>query len=273
MPAVPVTLPLVPTSILSAGRTVPPARGADLSGVSDPDLLRRFASGQDHRAFREVVRRHGGMVLGTCRRVLGHRQDAEDAFQAAFLVLARRARAILWRGSAGPWLYATAYRVALRMRRSQRARERTERAAGQANGTAATHSASSRAAWRELCAVLDQELTRLPGHYRAPLVLCYLEGKTTDQAAAELRVPRGTIASRLVRARQLLRRRLGRRGIGTDLSAMVALPAVLADVSVPGPLAVSTIKASLPIAAAAARRPWMFDSALKDGTCSCACSP
>jgi RNA polymerase sigma factor (sigma-70 family) len=231
-----------------------------LTAVPDADLLQRFARTQDHRAFREVVRRHGGMVLGTCRRVLGHRQDAEDAFQATFLVLARRAGAILWRESAGPWLHATACRVSLRLRRRRTTRDRTARAGATPS---AAPSASASAAWRELCAVLDGELARLPAHYRAPLVLCYLEGNTVDQAAAALRCPRGTVASRLVRARQLLRRRLARRGIGADAPALVALPAVLADVHVPGPLSTAAVRASLPAAADAARRPWIAKTSVK----------
>jgi RNA polymerase sigma factor (sigma-70 family) len=202
------------------------------------------------------------MVLGTCRRVLGHRQDAEDAFQAAFLVLARRAGVIVWRESAGPWLYATAYRVALRLRRRRLARDRAERAAVPPP-VSRPSSAVSSAAWRELCAVLDHELARLPSRFRAPLVMCYLEGKTVDQAAAELRVPRGTVASRLARARQLLRRRLARRGIGDDGPAVVAMPAVLADVPVPAPLSAAAVRASLPVAAAAARRPGVFDASMK----------
>jgi len=204
------------------------------------------------------------MVLGTCRRVLGNRQDAEDAFQTTFIVLARRAGAVVWRDSAGPWLHATAHRVALHLRRRRMTRDRNERAAASArtNATVATSSPAS-AAWRELCAVLDDELARLPARYRAALVLCYLEGNTVDQAAAALRVPRGTVASRLVRARQLLRQRLSRRGIGADAPALVSLPAMLADVPVPGPLSASAVRASLPVAAAAARRPWVVSTSMK----------
>jgi len=214
-------------------------------------------------AFTALVRRYGVLVFSVCRRVLRHEQDAEDAFQATFLVLARRAGAVRWRDSAGQWLHETAFRVALRLRRRRMTRDRTLRDAFAGAKSSAAPPASASAAWRELCAVVDHELARLPADYRAALVLCYLEGNTTDQAAAVLRVPRGTVASRLARARALLRQRLARRGIGADAPALVALPAVLADVPVPEPLSTAAVRASLPVAAAAARRPWIFRTSVK----------
>src|SRR5262249_12073054 len=138
---------------------------------TDAQLLRRFARQRDEAAFALLVQRHGPMVLGVCQRVLGHRQDAEDAFQAAFLVLARQAAAMAWRDSVSAWLYTVAYRLALRARaRAARRRFHERQVASMVRVEAPGETVGQE--WRPL---LDEELSRLPEKYRAPLVLCYLQ--------------------------------------------------------------------------------------------------
>src|SRR5205823_616624 len=154
--------------------------------------------------------RHGAMVLGVCRRVLRHEADAEDAFQATFLVLARRARAVRRRAALASWLHGVAYRVASKLRARQARRQVVEAGAARL----AAVEAADNLTWGELRTLLDAELQGLPAHYRAPLVLCYLEGKTRDEAAGELGWSLATLRGRLERARQGLRRRLERRGNG-----------------------------------------------------------
>src|SRR5205807_203401 len=175
---------------------------------SDAQLLARFAAGSEP-AFAALVRRHGPMVFGVCRRVLGHLQDAEDAFQAAFMVLARQAGSIRKSASLASWLYGVAFRVACKARRSRR-----HHPIGETHARfAPADSVVPDAAWRELCAILDEELSRLPPSYREVLVLCYLEGKTNEEAAKQLGCTKGTISSRIWRGRALLRERLIRRGL------------------------------------------------------------
>jgi len=194
---------------------------------SDTQLLKRFTAVREESAFAALVERHGPMVLGVCRRVLHNEHDAEDAFQAVFLVLARKATAVRKVESLGSWLYGVAYRVAARLRagiglrqhkeRSEEAASRTERATGDLIGAIV---------WRELRPIIDEELNQLPSKYRQPLVLCYLQGKTHDEAAQELGWSKGSMSRRLDKARELLRHRLTRRGI--TLSAGVVL-GVLAE--------------------------------------------
>src|SRR5262245_15562192 len=160
---------------------------------SDRQLLRRFAAARDEAAFAELVARHGPLVRGVCRRVAGD-ASADDAFQATFLVLARRAGTLRWGGAVGPWLYAAARRVALKARAAEARRRRRERAAAP---PAAEPVADP--GWRELLAVLDEELRRLPERYRAPLLACYLEGRTQDEAARQLGWSVGTLRRRLER--------------------------------------------------------------------------
>jgi RNA polymerase sigma factor (sigma-70 family) len=187
-------------------------------GVPDQQLLERFVASRDEEAFAALMHRHGPMVVGVCRRFLRETHDAEDAFQATFMVLARKAASIRKRESVGSWLHGVAMRVARKSRiqashRSLRERQRTLPAAADA-GDAIT--------WRELRTLLDEELGGLPGAWRAPLILCYLEGHTQDEAAYRLGLSKSTLRRRLERGRRLLQSRLARRGV--TLSAGLFAP-------------------------------------------------
>jgi RNA polymerase sigma factor (sigma-70 family) len=210
-------------------------RLASKSTGPDADLLRRFLSQRDQAAFLALVERHGPMVLGVCRRLLRHEQDAEDAFQATFLVLARQATRVSRPELLAAWLYRVAYRVALRARAGA-ARRRTE----VAMGDIAAPDTSQAADWAELRPLLDAEIERLAEKYRTPFVLCYLSGATNEQAAALLGCPTGTIASRLATARERLRSRLQRRGITLSATAVAALVTEHASAAVPPALASAT---------------------------------
>jgi RNA polymerase sigma factor (sigma-70 family) len=190
------------------------------TGLSDGQLLRRFAAARDEGAFSALVFRHGPMVLGVCRRVLGTLPDGDDAFQATFLVLLRRANSLQDADSLGPWLYGVAWRVASRAR-AGRARRRLEEGKAAATRTerAETDFPADR---RELHAIIDEEINRLPEKYRRPLVLCYLEGLTQEAAARELRWKAGVLRGRLDRARLRLRHRLVRRGLAPSATLALA---------------------------------------------------
>jgi RNA polymerase sigma factor (sigma-70 family) len=210
--------------------------------LSDRDLLERFAGRRDEAAFAALVQRRGPLVLQVCRRLLRQEQDAEDVFQATFLVLAKKAGAIRWRDSIAPWLYGVAYRLALKARAEAVRRRQQERQAAKER-TAATADDLS---WREAAAILEEELGRLPERYRAPLLLCCWEGKARDEAARLLGWTVGAVKGRLERGRELLRRRLMRRGVALS----VALTAVaLAQSSVPPALADATVRTALGAAA------------------------
>jgi RNA polymerase sigma-70 factor (ECF subfamily) len=176
--------------------------GAD--DVTDGRLLDEFRARRDESAFTALLRRHGPMVLGVCRRVLRQQQDAEDAFQATFLVLARKAASIRTQ-AVGNWLYGVAYRTAMKAKTMTAKRRVKELQAGLRPRPDAAED------WQELLPLLDRELSRLPERYRAPVVLCELEGKSRKEAAAQLGLPEGTLSSRLARGRALLARRLGGR--------------------------------------------------------------
>jgi RNA polymerase sigma factor (sigma-70 family) len=186
---------------------------------TDRQLLEDFAARHDEAAFAALVSRHGAMVLRVCRRVLGHEQDAEDAFQATFLVLARCTASIRRRDTVGGWLYGVAYRTALKARRSAARRRNHE-----THRPAVARPAPDRPSWDEVQAALDEEVGRLPGPMRQAFVLCVLDGKSGAEAAAELGCKEGTVKSRVSRARQLLQRQLARRGI--ELAALLAALAV-----------------------------------------------
>jgi RNA polymerase sigma factor (sigma-70 family) len=210
------------------------ALGALGGGLSDGQLLRTFLSDRDECAFEALVRRHGPMVMGVCRRVLGNAHDAEDAFQAAFLVLVRKATTLARREIVGDWLHGVAYRTALKARTLQARRRRKERrvARPEAAQTADTPD------WYRL---LDQELQGLPEKYRVPIILCELEGRSHQEAARQIGCPVGTLSGRLSRARALLARRLKGRGL-TPASRLA--PAVISPA-----LVGSTVKAATLVAA------------------------
>jgi RNA polymerase sigma factor (sigma-70 family) len=212
---------------------------------TDRQLLQRFAALHDEAAFALLVERHGGLVWGACRRLLRHEQDAEDAFQAAFLVLARKAGTIPWRDDVGNWLYAVALRVARRAQTRGRRRRLLEQEAAAMPAREALDD-SSRA---ELAAVLDEEVSRLPDKYRRPVVLCCLQGKTYTEAARLLGWPEGTVSGRLARARELLQRRLARRGLAVSGAGLTFSLAPVTGVAAPAALMNQTIKASLAFAA------------------------
>lgn len=172
---------------------------------SDGDLLDRFIAERDETAFAEIVRRHGLMVLGVCQRVLDNRHDAEDCFQAAFMVLVRKAATIQPRDMVGNWLYGVAYRTALEARKVSARRRQLEK-----KKQAMPQPESDADLWQELRPVLDQELSRLPDKFRLVVVACDLEGKTRSEVADQLGVPEGTVASRLARGRGMLAKRLRR---------------------------------------------------------------
>jgi RNA polymerase sigma factor (sigma-70 family) len=207
-------------------RTIASAQA--LRSAADVDLLRGFMAARDDAAFAEIVRRYGPVVLGVCRRVLGHEADAEDAFQAAFLILARKAGSIARPALLGNWLYGVALKTALRAR-TQRARLReVELIDRPIEGPAQTD-------WH---GVLDNEINRLPERLRVPFVLCYVEGKTNEEAARLIGCPKGTVLSRLSSARERLRRRLSQRGIVPSLAALSAA-------SVSAALAGATVQVAL----------------------------
>jgi RNA polymerase sigma factor (sigma-70 family) len=184
---------------------------------SDADLLRRFVADRDQGAFAQLVRRHGTMVLQVCQRVLGHVQDAEDAYQATFMVLARKAASLSEPDSLGGWLHGVAYRTALNARKLRGKRQRAQ----SSNGIDLV--ARERDGSSELREVLDAELARLPEKYRVLLVLCALEGRSLDEVASKLRRPVGTVKRELFEARGLLRQRLVRRGLSSAPLALAAL--------------------------------------------------
>jgi RNA polymerase sigma factor (sigma-70 family) len=177
--------------------------------LTDLQLLEHFTAERQETAFAALVQRHGPMVLGVCRRILRRAEDAEDAFQATFLALARQARSVGKQGSVGGWLYRVAYRIAMRAKVNTVKRKARDRAACRS----ASSATSAETAWKEVRPVLDEELDRLPEKYRLPVVLCYLEGKSYTEAARELGWTKGTVSGRLAQARELLRQRLTRRGV------------------------------------------------------------
>ena len=214
---------------------------SDPAAQSDGQLLQRFAEQHDEAAFTRLVERHGPMVLRVCQRVLHDHQEAEDAFQATFCALARRAGAVAWENSAANWLYTVAVRTATRARTlAARRRQHEQEAAAMRHSTALPDSPE-----RDLRALLDLELQHLPEKYRAPLVLCYLEGQTNDEAARQLGWPKGTVQGRLARAREMLRTRLLRRGIALSAIALTLLETPSAPAAVPIALLQSTVRTSI----------------------------
>jgi RNA polymerase sigma factor (sigma-70 family) len=220
-------------------------QGESIAGLSEWQLLERYLERRDELAFEALVTRHGPMVLGVCRRVLGATPEAEDAFQATFLILIRRARDLGPRDAIGPWLYGVATRVASRAR-TQVSRYR------QLQATPLEFSVPDRsgpAVDPDLAEILDQELSRLPGKYRSPLVLCYLEGRTHEEAARDLQWPLGTVKGRLARARELLRFRLAGRGFTPSVGVIGVLSSAELRIVLERPLIRRTVEASARLAA------------------------
>ncbi|HLJ93928.1 MAG TPA: sigma-70 family RNA polymerase sigma factor [Gemmataceae bacterium] len=211
-----------------------------VKGMTDGRLLELFLNHGDEAAFEALVRRHGPMVLAVCRRVLHNIHDSEDAFQATFLVLARKAASIRPREMVGNWLYGVAYRTALGAKRAIRKRRAKEQRASEMPRRETANNIGA-----ELRPLLDQELERLPDKYRAVLVLCDLEGKTRKEVAHQLRLPEGTVSSRLARARERLAKRLTRQGLALSSGSLaVVLSGDAASACVPASLVAATIKAA-----------------------------
>lgn len=222
--------------------------GSPSEPESDSQLLERYCASRDESAFTALVRRHGTMVFGVCRRVLHHEQDAEDAFQAAFLVLARKAEWLISQRSLGGWLHEVAYHLALRARGNTARRHRRE---NEVRSMTPREEPSLELCRGELRSLLDEELRQLPAKYREPLILCYLEGKTNEQAAHQLGWPTGSMSRRLTRGRELLRRRLLRRGVTLPAGVLAAaLVAEAESATVPPFLVASAVRLVLQTSAA-----------------------
>jgi RNA polymerase sigma factor (sigma-70 family) len=219
----------------------PPCAG----GVTDAELVRRIVATHDEAAFELLVWRHGAMVLRVCQGILGDGPEAEDAFQATFLVLVRKACSVRKHGSVGGWLYQVAYRASLRARAVCIRRRAREQPGIDLRTIPACGDPMDEAVLRELRPVLYEEIHRLPAKYRTPTVLCYLEGKTHAEAARQLGWPTGTVAGRLARARDLLRRRLTRRGLTFSVGLFGLLQSSRASAALSAELVGSTIQAAL----------------------------
>jgi RNA polymerase sigma factor (sigma-70 family) len=231
------------SSVLRHLRTlIGPSRAEELT---DSQLLERFTTRREEAAFAALVQRHGPMVFGVCRRLLRNLHDAEDAFQATFLVLVRKAASLDGQRSLGNWLYTVASRLALKVRANAAKRRARERQVADMFPKGPEEETDC----QELRPVLDEELNRLPEKYRAPLVLCYLQGKTNEQAAHELGWPVGSMSRRLARGRELLRQGLVRRGVTLSASVLGSALAGQTAEAVPVVLVQTTLKAALAVAA------------------------
>jgi RNA polymerase sigma factor (sigma-70 family) len=238
------------------------ALAQDGAAGADGELIESFISRKDEAAFALLLRRHGPMVLNVCRRVIGNHHDAEDAFQATFLVLAQKAASVSPREKVASWLHGVAYRIALKarqMRSKTHAREKQMSPMPEPE-------AAEQSNWGDLRPLLDEELSRLPENYRLAIVLCDLEGKSIKTATKQLGWPQGTLAGRLARARKLLAKRLTQRGVvlsAGSLAAMIAQNAVSASVS---PLLMSsTLKVATLVAAGKTAAAGMKVAALTEG--------
>ncbi len=209
---------------------------------SDEQLLRAFTDRHDESAFTAPVRRHGPMVLGVCRRVLGHQQDAEDAFQATFLVLARRAAALRDRTALAGFLHATAYHLACKVKRAAGRRRKHE---GRAPARS-SNDPSGELLWREVRVLLDEEIACLPDIYRSVFVLYYLENQSQAEAGRRLGLKERTVSNRLAEARRRLQERLSRRGV--ELTAVLAA----STLAMPSASALPAVTAASPAVAALA---------------------
>jgi RNA polymerase sigma factor (sigma-70 family) len=213
-------------------------------GLGDDELLKGFVERHDEAALAALVRRHGPMVWGVCRRLLAH-HDAEDAFQATFLILVRKAASVAPRAMVGNWLYGVAHQTALHARRTasrRRVREVQMEQMPDAEGVREDR-------WADLRPVLDEELSRLPDIYRAVIVLCDLEGQTRKAVARHLGVPDGTVGGRLARARVLLAKRLTDRGVVWSGGALALVLAEQASAGVPASVVDSALRVASVVAA------------------------
>ncbi len=217
---------------------------ASTASETDRQLLQRFVAEASEDAFARLVQRHGPMVLGVCRQILRQEQDAEDAFQATFLVLSRKAGSIRAAEALPNWLYGVARRLALRSKSAVARRQAREVALVESP----TAPLAPDSAVEDLAPVLHEEIGRLPEKYRIPFVLCYLGGKTNEEAAQQLGCPSGTVFSRLARARERLRTRLTRRGLALPAGVLTATLAALsqqARAATPPQLATTTVHRAL----------------------------
>jgi RNA polymerase sigma factor (sigma-70 family) len=219
---------------------------AGSSGVSDAELLRRFAASRDEAAFELLVWRHGAMVFGVCSRVLIDASAAEDAFQAVFLALARKASEVSRLVAPAGWLHRVAVRIALKTRTATQRRQARE---AKQESPPQPLSAEVVAETAELAALLHDEIDRLASRYRMPVVLCYLEGKSYEEAAKLLGWPTGTVSGRLARAREVLKKRLLRRGIAVPAAGVAALMPRSVDASMFAPLTAATARGAAAYAA------------------------
>ena len=216
-----------------------------LKKLKDEELLARFFQTSEEGAFSVLVARYSSLVYGVCKRVLGNATDAEDAFQATFLVLVKKGAKLQQPGRLANWLYGVALRTASHVKSKRAQRNRVEREAG----AMPAKSEVSGMNYEQLWNVLDEEINQLPPKYALPLVLCYLEGKTSVEAATQLGWPEGSMSRRLARAKDLLRVRLTKRGMA--MSAVLLAAAVFArpaSACAPAQLVAATVKAGTLVA-------------------------
>ncbi len=213
---------------------------------TDRQLMARFASTQDQLAFAELVRRHGGLVLATCKRILGHSHDAEDAFQATFLVIAKKAGSVSWNDSVAGWLHAVAIRLSHKVRTGNARRQ-----ALAAKVTTVPPNTPRQPEPDEalLSAAIDDEIRRLPKEYSEVVLLCAVEGLSTPLAAARLGVSDGAVRGRLYRGREMLRTRLTERGIEVSAVALVGFLSQVASASLPARSVEQLVHAAVSFAA------------------------
>ncbi len=227
-----------------AARVTQRLAGEALRDLADDQLLDRFLAGEQ-TAFTILVERHAALVLAVCRRTLGQTQDAEDAFQSTFLILARRAQSIRGEACIRGWLYRVAWQVSRRLRQQTARRRELEQAASRIDAVPASQEVS----WREGLARIDEELDALPAKYRQVLLACCLEGKSRDEVGQELGLSAGQVKGLLERARELLRQRLGRRGVVVPAGMLLLLLQPVSAQAATGPLLAATTQASLAFAA------------------------